>query len=117
MAGPLAAEPTGQPHKTEGVVADVQLLDVSPLGAEATMLVLLLEDGRGFLIEGERNLAASSGMQVSLSYVPADDGDVAVACQVQVTAVPLLIEGEERLQPAQRPFTVYSNPSESCPAP
>ncbi|TVQ36998.1 MAG: hypothetical protein EA370_07320 [Wenzhouxiangella sp.] len=113
LTSPQAAEPPAGPARAEGLVAEVQLLDATPLGAEA-MLILVLEDGRGYLIPGQRNLATSRGMKVGLDYLPAADGEVAVACAVQVLAVPVIVDGESRLQTAHRPFTVYRNPSDSC---
>ncbi len=111
-ATPQAAEPS----RTDGLVAEVQLVDATPLGADA-MLLLLLDDGRPFLVPDQRNLAVSSGMEVSVTYLPAAEGEVPVACQVKVIAVPVIIAGEERLQTAQRPFSVYRNRSEPCSNP
>ncbi len=113
MASPLLGQPTGELPQATGLVADLQLVDASQLGMDA-LLVLVLDDDRGFLIEGERNLPAGRGMQVTIDHLPAEQGELAVACRVLVTAVPLLIGGEEKLQPAQRPFTVFQNPSDTC---
>ncbi|MCC5866562.1 MAG: hypothetical protein JJU31_15680 [Wenzhouxiangella sp.] len=114
LTSPQAAEPPAGPARTEGLVAEVQLLDATPLGAEA-MLVLVLEDGRAFLIEGQRNLAASKGVKVLIDYRVGESADeLSTACRVKVVAVPVEIDGEQFLQQARRPFTIYQNPDSPC---
>lgn len=106
QAGPVA--------QTEGLVAELQLIDASELGADAT-LILSLEDGRVFTVPGQRNVAASGGMKVRIGYMAGEQaGEIPELCWVEVVAMPITIDGEQRLQPAQRAFTVYRNSAPTC---
>jgi hypothetical protein len=97
-----------------GRVAKVQLIEISGFDDDG-LLILSLEEGHGFLIPGQRNLPASSGVEVRVNYFSGEGPeDLPVACRVQVTAVPVDIDGEEILQPASRPFEVYRNPDARC---
>ncbi len=118
MAGLLSLCLIGSLHaagdSVTGRVAEVQLIDITGLDDDG-LLILTLEEGQGFLIPGQRNLPASSGVEVQVDYFSGDDPeDLPVACRVQVTAVPVEIDGEEVLQPANRPFEVYRNPDARC---
>ncbi len=97
-----------------GRVAEVQLIEISGFD-DSGLLILALEEGQGFLIPGQRNLPASGGVEVRVDYFSGDDPeDLPVACRVQVTAVPVEIDGEEILQPASRPFEIYRNEDVRC---
>lgn len=99
---------------TVGEVESVQLLDASQLGG-GDHLILVLEDGQGFRLPGQRSLAVGAGVRVSVAYRPSDDAEsLPEACRVQVLAVPIERDGEEAMQQAERPFDVYRNEAASA---
>ncbi|QOC23325.1 hypothetical protein IC757_04030 [Wenzhouxiangella sp. AB-CW3] len=105
-----------QTGETEGVVEQVQLFDASAMTDE-TFLVLSLTDERHFELPGASQLPAGSGVEVVIDYLePATDDDSAMpqACRVRVLAVPIMVEGEEVMQRARRPFEIYRNPEPDC---
>lgn len=96
----------------EGVVQSVQLLDASQLGG-GDHLVLVLEDGQGFSLPGQRSLPVGAGVRVAVGHIPAGEGeDMPEACSVRVVAVPIERDGEAVMQEAERPFEIYRNESE-----
>lgn len=103
-----------EPRATEGVVAQIQLVDVSAL-ADETFLILSLDDERHFLLPETTQLPAAPGVLVAIDYLPAaGEGDLPEACRIKVLGLPITIDGEEVLQRASRPFEVYRNPRAEC---
>lgn len=96
-----------------GRVAEVQLVDVTELNDER-FLILSLEQGQSFLLPGATQVAAGRGAQVAVRHLPVGQGELSEACSIRVLALPIRVEGEEVLQPARRPFEVYSNPDDQC---
>jgi hypothetical protein len=111
----LAAAPVrSELDRIEGVVAEVQLLDVAGLSDER-FLILSLVDGGSYLLPGVTRLAAAAGVKVSVRYrSPRVPDELPVACSVTVLGMPILVAGEEVLRPASRPFVVYANEQASC---
>lgn len=97
----------------EGLVAEVQLVDVTEL-SDQRFLILSLEDGQSFLLPEATRLAAGVGVQVAVRHLPASAGSLPIACAVHVLALPIRIEGEDVMQPARRPFEVYRNSQFEC---
>lgn len=106
--------PAGMATAEEVVVGEVeslQLLDASQLGG-GDHLVLVLEDGQGFRLPGQRSVAVGPGVRVSIRHLPPGEaGALPTACSVRVLAVPLERDGEMTLQEAERPFQIYKNES------
>jgi hypothetical protein len=111
----VAALSADQPLESHlGVVREVQLIDVSALG-ESAILILSLEDGTSYLIPGERQIPASAGVEVAVDYLlPAQDDVPREACTIRVLGLPIVLEGEEVLHRAQRPFEIYRNDNPDC---
>lgn len=94
-----------------GEVESVQLVDASQLGG-GDHLVLVLDDGQGFRLPGERSVSVGPGVRVSVAYrSPGEAEAMPEACSVRVLAVPLERDGEVNMQEAERPFEVYRNES------
>lgn len=94
-----------------GEVESVQLVDASQLGG-GDQLVLVLQEGQGFRLPGQRSLAVGAGVRVSVTYRSSvEGGEMPEACSVRVLAVPIEHEGETVMQEAERPFEVYRNES------
>ncbi|MGY6554082.1 MAG: hypothetical protein ACXIUM_06130 [Wenzhouxiangella sp.] len=97
-----------------GTVA--QLTRVDTLGAEADALLLMQwTDGRVFAFPGIEHLPAGSGVEVEIDYLPSDDpGRVPVACAARLLGLPVMMDGEEVMQPARRPVPIFSSDSAAC---
>lgn len=100
----------------EGLVAEVQLIDVTELNEER-LLILSIQDGPSLLLPGATQLAAGRGVQVAVRHLPAPEGSLPIACDVRVLALPIAVDGEEVMQPARRPFEVYRNSQAECQTP
>lgn len=104
------------PRMAEGRVEQVQLIDASEHGGRS-FLLLSLDDDRHFELPGADHLAAGEGARVEVEFLDAGDDDrVPVACRVTVLAVPLEVDGEEVMQSARNPFTVYRSERSECRA-
>lgn len=112
LAGPA---PAAELETAVGTVAQLSRIDT--LGAEAEPLLLMQwTDGRVFAFPGIEHLAAGSGVEVQIDYLPADDpGQVPEACAVRLLGLPLVIDGEEVMQPARRPVSIFVSDSAACP--
>jgi hypothetical protein len=112
----IGSEPiqAGSTQSATGQVDSLQLVDASEFGGDV-FLILTFEDGRGFQLPGQRQLAAGQGTRVEIRYLVADEPDLLPeVCSVTVLAVPIEIDGTETLREAARPFEVYRNPGEAC---
>jgi len=98
-----------------GTVA--QITRVETRGAAAAPLLLVqFVDGRVFAFPDIEHLPAGSGVEVEIDYRPeADPGQVPEACAARLLGVPVLVDGEERVQAARRPATIFTSESEACP--
>ena len=94
-----------------------QLTRVDALGAEAEPLLLMQwTDGRMFVFPGIEHLAAGSGVEVEIDYLPSEDpGRVPEACAARLIGLPVMIDGEEVMQPARRPVSIFVSDSAACP--
>ncbi|MFU8832645.1 MAG: hypothetical protein ACNA7J_10885 [Wenzhouxiangella sp.] len=97
-----------------GIISEVQLVDATPLG-EGAFLILSLEDGSSYLVPDQRQIAGSAGVKVAIRYLPpGQDDELGQACTVHVLGLPIVLDGEEVLHRAQRPFEIYSNDNPDC---
>jgi hypothetical protein len=115
LVGPGVVNADQNLKHVSGVVSEVRLVDATAMGGE-TFLILSLEEGRSFLLAGQSQLPAGQGVKVQVSYQPAAEADqLPSACSVEVVAVPIEVDGEVRLQTAQRPFRVFGSDEANCP--
>jgi len=93
-----------------------QLTRVEMRGAAAEPLLLLqLVDGSLFAFPGMAHLPAGSGVAVEIDYLPSDDpGRIPEACAVRLLGLPIIVDGEERIQAARRPVTIFTSDSAAC---
>ncbi len=93
-----------------------QLTRVDTLGAEADPLLLMqFTDGRHFFFPGIEHLPAGGGVKVEVDYLPTDDdGEIPEACGARLLGVPIEVDGEEQIQTARRPVTIFASESEDC---
>lgn len=93
-----------------------QLTRVETIGAESEPLLLVqLMDGDVFAFPGVEHLPAGSGVEIEIDYVRSEDpGRVPEACAARLIGLPVMIDGEERMQPAQRPVSIFVSESEDC---
>lgn len=109
---PLAA--VAELESTSGIVE--QVTRVEAIGAEAEPLLLVqLVEGSVFAFPGIEHLPAGSGVKVEIDYrVPDDPGRVPQACAARLLGLPVMIDGEEVMQPARRPVSIFVSDSEDC---
>jgi hypothetical protein len=97
-----------------GEVDSVQLVDATSLGGE-TFLIVVLADGRSFQLPDERQIAAGQGVRLEIRYLAPDEPDLLPeACSATVLAIPIMVDDEEVMREAERPFEVFRNPRPEC---
>ena len=94
-----------------------QVARVETIGAESEPLLLVQLLGGGvFAFPGIEHLPAGSGVELEIDYLPSDDpGRVPEACAARLIGLPVMMDGEEVMQPARRPVSIFVSDSAACP--
>jgi hypothetical protein len=116
MSALLLACPTAAAavQTVEGTVSEVQLIDTAGLDGPG-FLILSLVEGGSYLLPDQQRVGAGRGVRVEVRFLPPDEpGDLPHACSIRVLALPVVVDGQEQLQYAQRPFSVFENADPAC---
>lgn len=96
-------------------VESLSRIAIEGLAGQQPFLLLSVAGRDPFLVPEEAPLPLSGGVEVNVTYRPADQaGELDRACQITVTAVWLERDGEERRQAARQPFQVLDSAAPEC---